>query len=92
MCNHSVSVNIWPCYVIKLAILQITCQLGKPFKLMCKIPLLARALGLCSRQAKRARDDRVSCIELARALSLMAVWPSACYDSVSCIHYKMYHF
>ena len=29
--------------------------------LVCKIPLLARALGL---KAKRARDDRVSCIQL----------------------------
>ena len=28
--------------------------------LVCKIPLLARALGL---KAKRARDDRVSCIQ-----------------------------
>ena len=27
------------------------------------IRLLTRALGLCNRQAKRARDDRVSCIQ-----------------------------
>ena len=35
---------------------------------VCKKPLLAHSLGLkdeqlCSRQAKRARDDRVSCIQ-----------------------------
>ena len=29
--------------------------------LVCKIPLLARALGL---KAKRARDDRVSCTQI----------------------------
>ena len=40
--------------------------------LVCKIPLLARALGLkaeqSSRQAKRARDVRVSCIQEQRLL------------------------
>ena len=30
---------------------------------VCKIPLLARALGL---KAKRARDDRLSCIQAHR--------------------------
>ena len=41
------------------------CKVTQPplralLNLVCKIPLLARALGL---KAKRARDDRVSCIQ-----------------------------
>ena len=35
--------------------------------LVCKIPLLARTLGL---KAKRARDNRVYCIQVAHALGL----------------------
>ena len=38
--------------------------------LVCKIPLLARALGL---KAKRARDDRVSCIQ---------PWPSYRFKAI----------
>ena len=33
------------------------------FRIVCKIPLLAHALGLKAELAKRARDDRVSCIQ-----------------------------
>ena len=39
---------------------------------VCKIPLLARALGL---KAKRARDDRVSCIQSAIRFRLVCKIP-----------------
>ena len=55
----------------RLVQLRGACQRPDTRYLVCKIPLLARALGL---KAKRARDDRVSCIQQdtlsSRALGL----------------------
>ena len=66
---------------------------GATSRVVCKIPLLARALDLCSRYAKRARDDRVSCIQLplyARYLCSRA--HSARPSARATIWYLVYNF